>query len=83
MADAGDDISEPHPQNHLFPKLLVTDIKTKFDQDWRRSLRQMYAESVKINPYRGASTVVMAKFDPKRPDILNTTLSGESGYLII
>ena len=63
--------------------MLVTDIKTKFDQDWKRKLKEVYAESVKVNPYKGASTIVMAKFDGERPNFLNTTTAGGSGYLII
>ena len=84
IADGSLDIwQKEYEGNHLFPKLLVTDIKAKFDQDWKRELRQVYTESVKVNPYKGASTIVMAKFDPERPNFLNTMTSGDSGYLII
>jgi protein phosphatase PTC7 len=66
-----------------FSKQLVKDIKKNNDENAYKQLKQILIESVKSNKNIGSSTVVMAKFDNIRENILKTTNLGDSGYLIL
>ena len=61
----------------------MIDIKKNNDENPYKQLKTILIESVKQNKNIGSSTVVMAKFDQIRENIIKTTNLGDSGYLIL
>ena len=66
----------------MYSKQLVKDIKTYFDKNNAKELREVLVESVKASRQVGSTTCVLAKFDTTRHDYLKTTNLGDSGYII-
>ena len=66
----------------LFSKQLVADIQTFYEDDRSQDFKDILYSSVAMNHNIGSSTVVMAGFDPARPEVMRTLNLGDSGYII-
>jgi serine/threonine protein phosphatase PrpC len=65
----------------MFSKQLCRTLSTLYNQTPTESLRQLLVSAVKLNPYLGSTTCVMASIE--EGGRLKTCNLGDSGYLLL
>ena len=63
--------------------MLVGSLNTHFHENYDLDITSALDRALKENAYKSTSTLVTAKFDSKRENVIKTSVIGNSGYMIL